>query len=149
MGKDETTLNEKGYPIWKNTGILCHRERIMKKHNLDNIEKGWVVHHIDGDKKNFRKSNLILLKREDHDDLERYIRHIKNLNITYFFLVGVSFPCYLISYLGIFGPIWSYIYFIIATFLLFLAFILRVIPSRILRKALFKFGFLKKNPTTV
>ncbi len=149
MKKDEIVYNKNDYPIWKNTGILCHRERIMKKHNLEKIDKGWVVHHIDGNKENFRKSNLILLRDKDHKDLERYIRKIKNLNIAYFFFVGVSFPFYLISFLGFFGPLMSGVYFTIATLMLFLAFILRIVPSRFLRTGLFKFRLLKKNPTRV
>ena len=139
--------DKNGYPFWEDSGLPCHHRSIMKKHNLKDIEEGWEVHHIDGDKNNFHQGNLILLRDQDHKDLEKYTRHLKNLNIAYFFLVSVAFIIYLVSYLKPFGDLWSHVYFLIASLFLFLAFILRIVPQRKLRRALFLFGFLKKSKT--
>ena len=37
-----------------------------KKYHYDKIPKGFVIHHIDGDKNNNQRYNLIILHRKDH-----------------------------------------------------------------------------------
>ena len=37
-----------------------------KKYGYEKIPKGFVIHHIDGDKNNNQYHNLILLHRKDH-----------------------------------------------------------------------------------
>ena len=58
-----TFKDKKGYPRWSDSGKLVHRT-IMGP-----IGKGKVVHHKDGDKSNFRKSNLTVMSRSAHSSL--------------------------------------------------------------------------------
>jgi len=51
MGKFH--YNKKGYPVWNNSGKLVHR-------TVAKVFGSRVVHHKDGNPKNFRKSNLRL-----------------------------------------------------------------------------------------
>lgn len=60
MGKFYT--DEKGYPRWKDSDKLVHRT-VSKPIGTQ------VVHHKDGDKGNFRKSNLVNLSRSTHSSL--------------------------------------------------------------------------------
>ncbi len=60
--------DEKGYPRWKNTKKLVHRTVAENKVG-GKIFKGMVVHHRDGNKKNFRKSNLVIMGRSNHSRL--------------------------------------------------------------------------------
>ena len=142
---DDKELDSRGYPRYKDSKILVHHRQIMKKHNIDRLERGWVCHHIDGNKMNWRKDNLIHVRQQDHNDIERYYRKAKNLNIAYFFLVGVSFVSLLIC--KFFGGLWSDMYFIFGMILLFFAVILRLIPHKLLRLILFKSGILSRNKT--
>ncbi len=57
----------------KNNGALLHR-LVYEKH-YGPIPKGFVVHHIDGDKSNFDISNLVLLSNSNHHSL-----HMKGTN---------------------------------------------------------------------
>lgn len=50
---------------------FVHRWVAEKKHSKEEV-KGKVIHHIDGDKLNNEKSNLIILNKEDHHDLHQY-----------------------------------------------------------------------------
>ena len=58
-------IDKKGYPRWKNTGWLVHRTVAANKVG-GRIFPGMVVHHIDGNKRNFRKSNLWIMSRSAH-----------------------------------------------------------------------------------
>ncbi|KYC48282.1 MAG: hypothetical protein AMQ74_01616 [Candidatus Methanofastidiosum methylothiophilum] len=55
-----------------------HRERVshiqMEKELGRKLKKNEVVHHIDGNQFNDSKSNLLVLKRDKHTELERKIR---------------------------------------------------------------------------
>lgn len=72
-------IDKKGYPRWNDTGILVHR--VVARNMLgDQIPPGMVVHHIDGNKRNFRKNNLALMSRSAHMRLhlrERFGLHPK------------------------------------------------------------------------
>jgi hypothetical protein len=66
-------IDEKGYPRWNDTHILVHRS-IAKNLLGMPIPPGMVVHHIDGNKRNFRKTNLAIMTRAAHFRL-----HVKGL----------------------------------------------------------------------
>ena len=63
-----TYKDKKGYPRWSDSGRLVHRDVESNKIGGP-IGKGRVVHHKDGDKSNFRKSNLTVMSRSDHSSL--------------------------------------------------------------------------------
>ena len=60
--------DKKGYPRWGDSGRLVHRD-VASKIVGGPIGRGRVVHHIDGDKTNFRKSNLRVMSRSEHSTL--------------------------------------------------------------------------------
>ena len=66
MGK--TYKDKKGYPRWSDSGRLVHRD-VASNMIGGPIGKGRVVHHKDGDKSNFRKSNLTVMNRSVHSSL--------------------------------------------------------------------------------
>lgn len=68
-------IDRNGYPRWKNTGILVHR---IVAANLigGKLFPGMIVHHIDGDKLNFRKNNLSIMSRSAHSRLHANKRRI-------------------------------------------------------------------------
>jgi hypothetical protein len=57
-----TYKDRKGYPRWSDSGRLVHRD-------VAHAPAGRVVHHIDGDKTNFRRSNLRTMSRSEHSSL--------------------------------------------------------------------------------
>ncbi len=61
-------IDKRGYPRWKNSNILVHRTVAAKKVG-GGIFSGMIVHHIDGNKRNFRKSNLWIMSRSAHASL--------------------------------------------------------------------------------
>ncbi len=77
--KEEVYEDEKGYLRSKSTKKLVHREIAYKEIYLKNKEKyalpfkEYIVHHIDGNKKNNNSSNLIILLPMDHTKLHRFI----------------------------------------------------------------------------
>jgi hypothetical protein len=64
----KTYKDKKGYKRWKNSRKLVHRT-VASNIIGGPIGKGRVVHHKDGDKSNFRKSNLWVKNRSDHSSL--------------------------------------------------------------------------------
>lgn len=56
--------DKKGYPRWNDTNELVHR-------TVAKAEDGEVVHHKDGNKKNFGKDNLQIMSRRAHNRLHR------------------------------------------------------------------------------
>ena len=60
--------DKKGYPRWRDSKKLVHRT-VAARMVGGKIFKGWVVHHKDGNKKNFRKSNLLVMTRSAHAKL--------------------------------------------------------------------------------
>jgi len=63
-----TYKDKKGYPRWSNSGRLVHRD-VASNMIGGSIGKGRVVHHKDGNKSNFRKSNLTVMSRSHHSSL--------------------------------------------------------------------------------
>lgn len=68
----------KGYPRWKNSNILVHRT-VAANMLGSKIPSGHVVHHIDRNKRNFRKNNLMIMTRSEHSKL-----HYNYLNKKYY-----------------------------------------------------------------
>jgi len=132
-------LNEKGYPIWKDSKKLVHRfyaERDVIKRKLKHNE---VVHHVDGDKKNFNPNNLAVMFRDSHDKIERDMWELTNLIFVHSIIIAFSF-FFLIIFILTKG-----MYFIFVTiFLLFIAVVIPAFP-RTLRKFLWKSGLYRKN----
>ncbi len=60
--------DEKGYPRWKDSKTLVHRT-VASNMVGGYIFPGYVVHHIDGNKSNFRKNNLYIMSRSNHAKL--------------------------------------------------------------------------------
>ncbi len=61
-------IDKKGYPRWRDSGLLVHRTVASNKIGGP-IGRGRVVHHMDGNKCNFRKSNLVVMSRTEHSSL--------------------------------------------------------------------------------
>jgi hypothetical protein len=59
-----THKDRKGYPRWNDSNRLVHRD--VARNMFGSIGEGRVVHHRDGDKSNFRRSNLTVMDRSDH-----------------------------------------------------------------------------------
>jgi hypothetical protein len=60
-----TYKDKKGYPRWSDSGKLVHRT-VASNMIGGHIGKGRVVHHKDGNKSNFRKSNLTVMSKSAH-----------------------------------------------------------------------------------
>ena len=60
--------DKKGYPRNNSTGKLVHRSVAEKKIGRP-LREHEVVHHKDGDKSNFRKTNLRVTSRSHHSKL--------------------------------------------------------------------------------
>ncbi|NMA44911.1 MAG: hypothetical protein GX950_03830 [Candidatus Diapherotrites archaeon] len=54
--------DKKGYPRWNDSDKLVHK-------TVKHAGPGEVVHHKDGNKGNFRKSNLQVMGRSEHSKL--------------------------------------------------------------------------------
>ena len=61
-------IDKKGYPHWNDSNILVHRT-VASNIVVGKIFSGCVVHYIDGNKRNFRKSNLFIMTRSNHSKL--------------------------------------------------------------------------------
>lgn len=61
-------INRKGYPVNKATSRPVHREVAEKKIGRQ-LREHEVVHHRDGDKTNFSRSNLRVTSRSYHSKL--------------------------------------------------------------------------------
>jgi hypothetical protein len=51
--------DDKGYPRWNDSDKLVHK-------TVKHAGPGQIVHHRDGDKGNFRRSNLQVMDRSEH-----------------------------------------------------------------------------------
>jgi len=69
----EFYYDKKDYPRWRDSGKLVHRTVAGRLFGLKKM-KGKVVHHLDGNKHNFRKSNLWLMTRSAHSQLHARLR---------------------------------------------------------------------------
>ncbi|MBU0459497.1 MAG: HNH endonuclease [Nanoarchaeota archaeon] len=76
--KAKTEKNSEGYLIFKNSGKYVHRWLAEKKYGKESI-KDKHIHHIDGDKTNNKRSNIVLLSKEDHYDITQHENRSKLL----------------------------------------------------------------------
>lgn len=60
--------DNKGYPRSSSTGKLIHRSVAQKKIGRP-LRDNEVVHHKDGDKSNFRRTNLRVTSRSHHSKI--------------------------------------------------------------------------------
>lgn len=72
-----TYIGKGGYPRFKSNKKLVHREVARKKVG-GTLFRGVVVHHKDGNKSNFRRSNLRVMKRSSHSRLHAKKRKKKS-----------------------------------------------------------------------
>ncbi|KKT37654.1 MAG: HNH endonuclease [Parcubacteria group bacterium GW2011_GWA1_44_13] len=79
---DNKYIDAKGYPRWKDSHILVHRT-VAANMVGGRIFPGMVVHHKDGNKRNFRKSNLWIMSRRAHARL--HFQERRNDFLGYFF----------------------------------------------------------------
>ncbi len=130
--KAKTYINKEGYRAFSDSGKLVHRWVAGKKYGKKEIE-GKEVHHIDCNKLNNEKPNLILLNKEDHYNLSQY----ENRN---------KFITTIIIYLAIF-------YLITIWMLMYSNFLNGDIPLALARMSVYailivalelKYGFIKK-----
>ena len=64
---------EKGYLVEKNEeGLEEPKHLIIAKEKYGKIPKGFHIHHIDGDKTNNKKSNLLAIHSKDHYKMHRW-----------------------------------------------------------------------------
>jgi len=81
-------LDEKGYPIFEDSHEKKHRWMMRKnllgieKFDFDKLsrEKDLVVHHIDENKKNYRRDNLALLTQEAHKNIHKKEWRLENVS---------------------------------------------------------------------
>lgn len=70
----QTRVNSSGYAQFKDPGTgqwtLTHR-RVAEKKLGGKIFSGYEVHHIDGDKRNNRSSNLTVVSKAEHLSIHR------------------------------------------------------------------------------
>lgn len=69
----------RGYPVQKigDRWRLRHILSACEKYKLKEIPKGFHVHHIDGNPKNFKKDNLIIIHKEDHKLIHKLLKELK------------------------------------------------------------------------
>ncbi len=68
-------VDSNGYPRWNDSNKLVHRT-VAANIVGGRIFPGYVVHHIDGNKMNFRKTNLWIMSRSNHARLHYLERKI-------------------------------------------------------------------------
>lgn len=57
-----------------------HSRVAKEKYGYDKIPEGFVIHHIDFNKDNNKKSNLMILHKKEHTKIHRF----RTLEIKYF-----------------------------------------------------------------
>ena len=73
VAMEKLYLDAKGYPRWRDSGRLAHRTMVEKRLGMK-IPAGFVVHHINWDKKDFRINNLTLMTEMAHLKLHGFRR---------------------------------------------------------------------------
>jgi|TARA_R100000501_G_C2581015_1_gene84291 hypothetical protein len=73
--------SKKGYH-YDSKGFI-HKQVILKKYGLDEIPKGKVIHHLDNNKQNNSKDNLVLIPKRIHNKLNWCLMIIKKWDNYY------------------------------------------------------------------
>ncbi len=63
--KSDIYTDKEGYPRFKDNNKLVHRV-VMEKILRRPLREDERVHHVDGDRTNFRRRNLQLVNKKDH-----------------------------------------------------------------------------------
>lgn len=66
MRRRKFNQNYQSYKTKEGEEKHIHSRVGEKKYHYEHIPKGFVIHHIDGDKNNNQRFNLILLHKKDH-----------------------------------------------------------------------------------
>jgi hypothetical protein len=61
-------IDKKGYPRFSNSGMPVHKAVAQNKIGRE-LRDGEVIHHNNGDKTDFRKSNVSVMSRSFHSKL--------------------------------------------------------------------------------
>ncbi len=133
-------LDEKGYPIWKDSKKLVHRTQVEKHILRGKLNQNEIVHHVDGDKLNYNTDNLVVLSRQDHEKIERTRWEFANLIIAYWLIMFIAYflsMAYMRTH--------NIVYFSIVMFLILIALFVLPLTPKLLRKILFKSRILEKN----
>jgi len=139
---DQFFIDDKGYAHYRDSNDSVHIKRAMKKYGLTKEQiKGRDVHHIDGNKLNNAYDNLLLLRHDDHENLEKFEYYLKNIKITYFIL---AWAVWLIV-LGIFANYKTDFRIVLLMIFSSLLIFVEVFPKHKLRKFLFLIGTLKRK----
>lgn len=77
-----------GYKVFKNSGKSLHRYQGELKYGKEAI-KDKVIHHIDGDKLNNTKTNLLAVSKEDHYSITLHENKIRLLSQAIIWLSGL------------------------------------------------------------
>jgi hypothetical protein len=100
MGK--TIINEDGYLEFKDTGKLVHRWIAEKKYGKEKVKQK-IIHHLDGNKINNSKDNLIIIdSKEDHYLIEKYASNLKKYSYK---IKKHFYPIVIIGFIIQFMPI--------------------------------------------
>lgn len=77
--------DKKGYPRFKDNGKLVHKAVAEKKVG-GKIFPDRVVHHLDGDKTNFSRDNLVVMSRSEHSKLHYHEKKTNEIKSKFSFL---------------------------------------------------------------
>lgn len=97
-------LDKNCYPIFEDSNEKKHRWMMRKnllgidREQFDKLsqEKGLVVHHIDEEKKNYRRDNLALLTQEAHENIHKKEWKLKNVSkILTILMVLIAFSAFM------------------------------------------------------
>ena len=69
-----------GYPVKEIKGrwYLRHLLVARLKYELDEMPKGFHVHHIDGVKEHFNEDNLIIIHKKDHRVIHKLMKNLSS-----------------------------------------------------------------------
>ncbi len=80
--KSDIYIDKRGYPRFRDNNKLVHRV-VMEKIIGRPLREDERVHHIDGDKTNFRRRNLQLVSKKDHFKIHVVDKKIKDKKVSF------------------------------------------------------------------
>ena len=82
--KSDIYIDKEGYPRFKDNNKLVHRV-VMEKILRRPLREDERVHHVDGDKTNFRRRNLQLVNKKDHFKIhvvdKKNVKRVKKVSL--------------------------------------------------------------------